>query len=160
MDTTGIRATDPVRNISKKLQTRYQGPYPIKEILNKGTYRLQLPETTKMHNAFHTSVLKPYRLTERGKYPERDTQPIHPGPVDPEEPDILAVDKILKHRYFGRTKKLQFRILWEGYPPDEATWEPALTIYEDAPDEYQNYLSTLTVSKRREIIQYITDKTK
>lgn len=39
------------------------------------------------------------------------------------------VDKIIDHR---KTRKgLKFRVLWEGYPRSQATWEPIEHFMED-----------------------------
>ena len=154
IDTQHFRKTDPVRNLSEKLHSRYQGPYPIKEILPKETYRLELPETTKMHNAFHTSVLKPYWLSKREKYPERDKEEFRPGPVDPEEPDVYSLEQILNHAYRGRRPgKLHFHVLWKGYPPEQATWELGTALNEDTPVSVRNYLRSLSPQERKTILK-------
>ncbi len=60
LDTEGMRQNDASRNTSKKLANRWQGPYSIKDILPQDVYRLNLSPATRMHNAVHTSKLKPY----------------------------------------------------------------------------------------------------
>jgi len=152
IDTRDIRKTDPLKNISKKLQSRYQGPYPIIEVLNKDVYRVKLPERSKLHNVFHTSLLRPYIFTQRGKYPERDEVPLRPGPVDPDEPNHFEVEKVVAHDMNGRRPhRLRYKVLWEGYPPTEATWEPAYIISEDAPRLVSEYLKTLSRKARAEL---------
>jgi hypothetical protein len=37
---------------------------------------------------------------------------------------VFEVDRILDHRKIGRNKRIQYLILWKGYPISEATWEP------------------------------------
>ena len=56
------------------------------------------------------------------------------GPIELTRPEPVAVeydgvpvfevDRILDHRKIGRTKRIQYLILWKGYPLCEATWEP------------------------------------
>ncbi|MCO5553717.1 hypothetical protein L7F22_007243 [Adiantum nelumboides] len=42
-----------------KLSMRYYGPFQITERINDVSFRLSLPDTWKIHNAFHVSLLKP-----------------------------------------------------------------------------------------------------
>ena len=44
--------------------------------------------------------------------------------VDDSGAPEFEVDKILDHRYIGRTKRIQYLVSWKGYPIHEATWEP------------------------------------
>ena len=152
IDTRDIRANDAQLNISKKLQSRYQGPYPITEILRGETYRVKLLERSKMHNAFHTSLLRPYIFSVKGKYPKQDKTPLRPGPIDPEEPDTFEVEKILTHDMKGRAPhQVRFKVLWQGYPSTEATWEPGHIINEDAPERVEKYLRKLTSLQRQQV---------
>ena len=43
-----------------KLSKRYYGPFQITETINVVTYRLALPPSSKIHNVFHYSILKPH----------------------------------------------------------------------------------------------------
>ena len=42
-----------------KLAKRYYGPFQILERINETAYRLKLPESWQIHNAFHVGLLKP-----------------------------------------------------------------------------------------------------
>ncbi|MCO5611684.1 hypothetical protein L7F22_065942 [Adiantum nelumboides] len=44
-----------------KLAKRYYGPFQILKPINKMAYQLKLPNHWLIHNAFHVSVLKPYK---------------------------------------------------------------------------------------------------
>jgi len=62
---------------SKKLDMRHAGPYAVVERVGTHAYRLQLPETMKIHDVFHISLLRPYHAPT---YPGQATTV--PGPVE------------------------------------------------------------------------------
>ena len=83
------------------------------------TYRLELPASWKIHNAFHAAVLHPYKETA-----------IH-GPNFPEPPPDLVegqeeweVDNVLASRRFGHNKALQYLVKWKGFSEAHNSWEP------------------------------------
>ena len=45
----------------KKMAPRREGPFEITDVLGPLTYRLELPETWRIHNVFHASLLRWYR---------------------------------------------------------------------------------------------------
>jgi hypothetical protein len=49
---------------SVKMCPKCFGPFKVTEILGKTMYRLELPSHWKIHNAFHASLLLPYKETE------------------------------------------------------------------------------------------------
>ena len=74
-----------------KLAKRYYGPFQILERINETSYRLKLPSSWHIHNAFHVSLLKPYK----GDPPP---EPIDEYPPQFEEQkEIPKPEKILKH---------------------------------------------------------------
>src|SRR6201985_3931703 len=46
-----------------KLRVLRYGPFEITEVIRSTTYRLKLPLQWKIHNAFHASLLMPYKET-------------------------------------------------------------------------------------------------
>ncbi|MCO5588554.1 hypothetical protein L7F22_042511 [Adiantum nelumboides] len=49
------------KRLYPKLSMRYYGPFQITERINDVSFRLRLPDTWRIHNAFHVSLLKPFR---------------------------------------------------------------------------------------------------
>ena len=49
---------------SKKLAPKREGPFKIKEVLGSVTYRLTLLKQWRIHDAFHTCLLTPYKETD------------------------------------------------------------------------------------------------
>ncbi|MCO5556315.1 hypothetical protein L7F22_009862 [Adiantum nelumboides] len=75
-----------------KLSMRYYGPFQITERINDVSFRLRLPDTWKIHNAFHVSLLKPFR----GDVPN-DGEPDEQPEVEENE-EILVPEQILAHK--------------------------------------------------------------
>ena len=80
----------------KKMAPKREGPFTITEVLGPVTYRLKLPGTWKVHNVFHTVLLRQYRENEvyGVNFP-------HPPPklIDGEEvyEVVYEVENILRH---------------------------------------------------------------
>jgi hypothetical protein len=47
-------------NHYKKIAPKREGPFEIDEVLGPVTYQLKLPESWKIHNVFHATLLRPY----------------------------------------------------------------------------------------------------
>jgi len=107
---------------TKKLTPRFTGPYTISEVISPVVYRLDLPQTMRLHPVFHVSLLKPYQPPS-----ERFTRPTPPPAVIvrsdyDEDHEEYEVEAILDKRIFRR--KTQYLVKWVGYPLHDATWEP------------------------------------
>jgi hypothetical protein len=79
-------------NYHKKMATKQEGPFKVKEVLGPVTYQLKLPTTWKIHNIFHAMLLKPYIETEVHR--ENFSRPI-PDILDGEE--VYNMETILEH---------------------------------------------------------------
>jgi len=115
-----------------KLQPRRFGPFKVIEVLGPTTYQLDLPPTWKIHNAFHSALLTPYRETE--EYGKNFMEPLLE--LIEGEPEY-KVEKILGSRQHGRGHKLQFLVQWKGYAPAHNSWEPQTNIH--APELIQEF---------------------
>ena len=74
-----------------KLSTRYYGPFKITDKVNDLTFRLELPSTWRIHNAFHVSLLRPFV----GNPPAVSVQE-DPPEVDETE-ELLQSEQIIHH---------------------------------------------------------------
>ena len=104
-------------NYHKKMSPKREGPFEIEDVLGPLTYHLKLPESWKIHNVFHATLLRPYK--ENDVYGENYTRP--PPDIENGE-EVYEVEDILRHRKRGRG--YQYYIKWAGYPITEASWEP------------------------------------
>src|SRR5258705_8961503 len=110
-----------------------EGPFPIAEVLGPITYRLKLPKTWKIHDSFHSILLKPFTET-----PQYGRAKIPPAPelIDGEEE--YEVDHIVRHKR-NKHGQWSFLIRWKGCEPKDNSWEPAshLKNAKETVDEYK-----------------------
>jgi hypothetical protein len=121
---------DKSRKVNK-LRAKYYGPFKILEQISPVTFRLQLPDRSRIHPVFHVALLKP-------AYGHN----VHQIPVEqfPEEDDDTeyVVEGILAHR--ERHGETQYLVKWKGYMYEEATWEPEINLGNSMEklEEYKN----------------------
>ncbi|KAK1867157.1 hypothetical protein I4F81_009666 [Pyropia yezoensis] len=103
---------------ARKLMPKYSGPYKVTESINDVTFRLDLPQAVldrKVHNAFHASLLKPYRADPYGRLP-----PVPPPVTFPDGSVEYEVDSIIRSR--KRRGRLQYLVKWKGCDISENSW--------------------------------------
>ncbi|MCO5589007.1 hypothetical protein L7F22_042971 [Adiantum nelumboides] len=96
----------------------YYDPFQIIERINEVSFRLQLPETWKIHNAFHASLLRPFK----GEVPEDTIADEQPEVEETEE--ILQPEQILAHKERKMKGKLvrKYLVKFRNYPALDAKW--------------------------------------
>jgi len=111
---------------ARKLMPKFSGPYRITEAVNPVTFRLDLPTAVlnrKVHNAFHASLLTPYRPDTKFK---RRSPP--PPPVSLTDGSVeYEVEKILRFR--TRRGRTQYLVSWKGYSDTENQWISATDLH-------------------------------
>src|ERR1700748_3197183 len=114
LESKNLKTTHP----TTKLRALRYGPFEITEVIRSTTYRLKLPPQWKIHNAFHASLLTPYKATK--EHGENFPQQL-PEIVEGEEE--WTVEKVLDSRRVGQKRRLQYLLKWEGYPEADNSWE-------------------------------------
>jgi hypothetical protein len=109
-----------------KLAPRRHGPFKITQVMSNVNYRLELPTQWSIHPVFHIDLLMPYKETIM--HGPNFTRPT-PELVDGEEE--YSVEKILDSRHFGRRRRLQYLVKWEGYPDAENMWVDKDDVFAD-----------------------------
>jgi Chromo (CHRromatin Organisation MOdifier) domain len=97
----------------RKIAPKCEGPFKIDEVLGPVTYRLKLPESWKIHNVFHATLLRPY--IKNKVYGNNYPRPL------PKLLEGCKVKTIFKH--WRRGRGYQYYVKWKGYPITEATWK-------------------------------------
>lgn len=142
---------------TKKLLSKFIGPFSIKRVVGAVAYELDLPPELKIHPVFHISKLKVAKESEVGRFPTRDSDAAsehRPAAefVNEDGEEVWEVEAILKKRTisYGRNKRREeYLVKWRGYPSYEATWEPASNLRQ-AQQAMEEFNRAQGISSRRE----------
>lgn len=104
---------------SRKLQTRYYGPFTVKQKVSEHAYLLDLPTTLRIHPVINIQHLAPFN--ESPEQFQGRTQAA-PPPIDIDGEEEYLIKSILNHRIHRRQQ--QFLVQWEGYADHDSTWLP------------------------------------
>lgn len=117
---------------SRKLLSKWLGPYRIKDLVGPVAARLQLPSTARIHDVLHVSLLKHYRSDGRVQPP--------PSAFILEGQEEYEVEQILAHRAKGKGHKTEteFLIKWQGYAFEHNAREPEAHV-QHAPKKLAEY---------------------
>jgi hypothetical protein len=109
-----------------KLAPRQHGPFKIIQVMSTVNYHLELPTQWSIHPVFHIDLLTPYKETIM--HGPNFTRPA-PELIDGEEE--YSMEKILDSQHFGRRRRLQYLVKWEGYPDAENMWVDKDDVFAD-----------------------------
>lgn len=109
----------PLQSSSRKLSSRFIGPFPIIKVLSPAAVKLRLPpKLRRIHPVFHVSCIKPVV--------RMPTRPVPPPPALAGGSSIHTVRRLLDVRPRGRG--FQYLVDWEGYGPEERCWIPSRDV--------------------------------
>jgi hypothetical protein len=103
---------------NQKLAFKYYGPFQVLQRIGNVAYKLDLPETSRIHPVVHVSQLKRHIASSI-----QATTDLSSVCTDPSQ--ALVPEAFLETRYVmkgGSTVK-QFLVQWTGLPASMATWE-------------------------------------
>jgi hypothetical protein len=119
-----------------KFMPRFDGPFEITHAYPaSSTYTLLLPESTKIHRTFHSSLLRPFIENDPVLFPAHTLE--CPGPIVTAEGEVeYFIDRIIDQCMRGHGK--QFLVRWLGYGPDQDLWLPQREVVET--EAYVNWI--------------------
>ncbi|CAA7017816.1 unnamed protein product [Microthlaspi erraticum] len=116
------------RRTSKKLSTKYHGPFQVEAIIRYVAYSLSIPEGAKVHHVFHVSLFK--KLVGNGDLVMESLPPIKGnGNLR------LELDQALEHWQVqeGQQKRPETLVKWRDLPLNDATWEETEQLHMSFP---------------------------
>lgn len=117
-----LEATNLNLPYHKKISTKREGPFEIKEVMGPVTYKLKLPPRWLIHNVFHATLLSPFRETEaNGPISTNST----PTEIDQDGTELFEVEAIVAHRKYGGVNNPRYKyfVKWKG--GTDNPWETA-----------------------------------
>ncbi|KAH9650018.1 hypothetical protein KPL70_026202 [Citrus sinensis] len=113
----------------EKLAARYYGPFKVLQRIGKVAYKLELPQTAKLHPVFHVSQLR----AALGVSP---FSPTIPPQLTPELELVVEPEKLLgvRPKVNGQSGEVEVLVKWKSLPEFEATWEDFHLIQQQFPD--------------------------
>jgi hypothetical protein len=108
-------------DLSPKYRSKFIGPFRVLAVLANDNFKLELPPTLRrLHDTFHTSVLRPYTPPTTIQLARAVNRP---EPLASDDTSaVYEVDRIVGARtYRGRR---QYLVKWTGFDSSENTWEP------------------------------------
>ncbi|QRW26650.1 Retrotransposable element Tf2 protein [Rhizoctonia solani] len=105
-----------LRTNSNKLDPKRLGPFKVTEKISSHAYRLELPETLKIHNVFYVGLLSKAHESPSQPFPSR------PPPETIEGEEEYKVEQIIDSK--RQRGKWFYLIKWKGYGPEDNSWEP------------------------------------
>ena len=108
------RQSTVARRFCQKLAAKYYGPFKVLDRVGKVAYKLQLPESSRIHSVFHVSQLKPVI----GKNHEVTDLPTS---LSYDDEFVIEPDDIIDTRY-DEEGRWEVLITWKGLPAHENTW--------------------------------------
>ncbi|KAF8723489.1 hypothetical protein RHS02_08621, partial [Rhizoctonia solani] len=119
---------------NKKLDHKQYGPFPVIERVGSHTYHLALPETMRIHDVFHVSLLSAFKQDTEFDCTFTPLPPV----ITAEGEQEYKVDKFVDWAAEDRIWK--YRVRWKGYAPHEDTWEPAKDL-QHCKDKLHNFFA-------------------
>jgi len=128
------------QGITKKLSSKYTGPFKVLEVISPVACKLELPASWKIHSVFHISQLKKYVSNS-------DTASSVEIEIEENQQVEYAVHKIIGKR-LGKDAQMEYLVLWKGYPESEATWESYEVVKDLAAlDEFEQITASVLHSR-------------
>jgi hypothetical protein len=112
------KAESELMGHSRKLLSKYVGPFRVVEKINANAYRIELPRGSRAHDVINVQHLERYQPSDT--FGRKDAPP--PVMVA-EDGDYYEPEQILKHRtWSGKGSRTEYLVSWVGYGAEENRW--------------------------------------
>ena len=127
---------------SKKLSHKFVGPFRVEDKVGSQAYRLTLPNTYRIHNTFHVSLLERYH--HRTGDAEAESMLQAPELIDDDEQWEIEeiVDRV------GGRKGVRYKVKWLGWGPEYNQWLPE-EEFERASSLVREFENARSVKRRK-----------
>jgi hypothetical protein len=116
---------------SKKLLAKRLGPRTILENLSDVSFRVDMPRPWKAHCDFHAK-----NLTHLPDEEFSVRQGPEPDYIDGREDQYIVSRLDARHTHY---RKLQYFVVYKGYPVDDGQWRPLAELMETCPKMVRAY---------------------
>lgn len=111
MDNLKVTHAGAGRESKRKLTARWIGPFTVLELTTPDTYKLELPRRFRLHDEFHTSLLKSYVKDDS----QTRLNPPAQALINAEGEECYLVEKIIGIKHSQNKKSLLVKVRWLGY---------------------------------------------
>lgn len=115
--------TSVANRSNKKLSFRYYGPFQVLQKIGAVAYKLDLPQTSKIHPVLHVSQLK--RCVPKDVQVSADLTSVCTDPAQAMKPEKRLDTRMIQR---GTNLIKQALIKWDALPEAMATWEDEVEI--------------------------------
>ena len=116
VDTSALVPTE-LRGVGHKLKSRFAGPYMCIKKVSNGSYKIDIPHTSRAHDVISHKFLK---KAYRNEFVGRPVQPTIPRSAL--EPGTFEVEDIVGHEL--RKRQYYFKVKWMTFADTDCTFEP------------------------------------
>ena len=111
-----------------KVEAKFFGLFQILHLVEKQTYKLELPKKWRIHNVFHVSLLE-QDTTKKERVDKTTYLEFKVGNNEEYEVKIIQDSAVYAIELeAGHLPGLYYLVNWKGYPEEESTWEQALAV--------------------------------
>ena len=111
-----------------KLSAKFFGPFRVLEKIGTVAYKLDLPETSRIHPVFHVSQLKKHV----GHLPSSSPLPVLTDEGLITKEPVSIVDRRLVNKH-GKPV-IEVLVLWKNNFPEDSTWKNFASLMQKYPD--------------------------
>ena len=112
-----------------KLSFKFYGPFRVLQRIGTVAYRIDLPQSAKIHPVLHVSQLK--RHVPPSAQVSSDLDSVCTDPFQALVPTKVLAERLLPR---GATTIKQLLIQWGDLPPEMATWEEEIGVKRRYPE--------------------------